>query len=711
MLEKGYAKDLEEECEQGVSALHMAAFMGHMAMTLALLAAGAKINFQGRARLSALHWAVGGSRVEIVRELLERGADVHLGGPLGKTPVHIAAAFGDADTVSLLCLKGADVDRPSDVGWSPLHSAAYYNNVAATRALLSAGADATLRVDGDGASALDLAAEEGHVDIARALIENGVDANAAKETGMTALHVAAANDRAEVVTLLCLKGAAVDALSHPECTPLFLATTRRKVAATRALLTAGADVTLRDNASGLSALDMAVWFGFAGITSALIEHGVDITAAGVDGCTALHFAAARGHAEVVTLLCLHGAAIDALSDHGCTPLHLAAMRGEVAATRALLTAGADVTLRNMEDGKSALDLAAFEGHADAASAIIERGGDVNAAGTDGQTPLHRAAVGSTAVGSAEVVSLFCLEYGAAVNASDGGGFTPILSAALRGNVAATQALLAAGADVTLRENMLDFSPLDVAATMGHADVVRLIVDHGIDVNAASRDGITALHAAASRNRLEVIDVLVAAGADVNAEQVGQGEGDTCLHMAASHAHTPSVLALLKYGARADKKNGRGQSPLHAAAAAVNAGIFGTVEVVDLLLRHGTDEKAIDIDGQTAADVIRTPVEGHDRRAEDVERVLALLANSPADRAWRRRGFLVLCRARYPCGGVLLRQFGNYTIAKRTRSRAKASRAEVEWAGVASMLMGAGADTISLMGDGADLIFESIVAFL
>lgn len=92
-------------------------------------------------------------------------------------------------------------------------------------------------------------------------------------------------------------------------------------------------------------------------------------------------------------------------------------------------------------------------------------------------------------------------------------------------------------------------------------------------------------------------------------------------------------------------------------------------------------------------------------------MLALLANAPADKAWRRRCFLVLCRARYPSGRVLLRQVGYHMIAKRTRSRSEVSRAEVEWAGGASMLMGAGTDVISLMGDGADVIFEVIVTFL
>ena len=274
----------------------------------------------------------------------------------------------------------------------------------------------------------------------------------------------------------------------------------------------------------------------------------------------------------------------------------------------------------------------------------------------------------------------------------------------------TSAILAAGADVTLREDMLDMSPLEWAAGMGNADVMKLIIEHVVDVNTAGAAGRAALHLAASNSKAEMVDKLVQAGADIDAADAG--EGSTPLHIAAASCRSPPfVIALMHHGASVSKKDARGKSPLHAAAEAVNAGKPCTAEVVDLFLRYGADEKAIDDEGQTAADVVETSVEGQNRRVEDVERVLALLANAPADRAWRRRCFLVLCRARYPRGRVLLRQVGYHMIAKRTRSRSEASRAEVEWAGVASMLMGAGTDVISLMGDEADVIFEVIVTFL
>ena len=67
-------------------------------------------------------------------------------------------------------------------------------------------------------------------------------------------------------------------------------------------------------------------------------------------------------------------------------------------------------------------------------------------------------------------------------------------------------------------------------------------------------------------------------------------------------------------------------------------------MVDVLLRSGADETILDENCREVADVVADYVEEEDRKAGDVERVYMLLSNAPADRAWRRRGYLVLCRA-------------------------------------------------------------------
>lgn len=79
-------------------------------------------------------------------------------------------------------------------------------------------------------------------------------------------------------------------------------------------------------------------------------------------------------------------------------------------------------------------------------------------------------------------------------------------------------------------------------------------------------------------------------------------------------------------------------------AAGQAGKPGGAEVVDSLLRAGADETIVNSHHMKAADMVGTNVAPPDRLDGDVWRVHKLLASSPADRVWHRRGYLVLCRA-------------------------------------------------------------------
>ncbi|CAM9825707.1 unnamed protein product [Ectocarpus fasciculatus] len=66
--------------------------------------------------------------------------------------------------------------------------------------------------------------------------------------------------------------------------------------------------------------------------------------------------------------------------------------------------------------------------------------------------------------------------------------------------------------------------------------------------------------------------------------------------------------------------------------------------VDLLLSYGADEHATDSFGKTAAAHWEESVEDHHLSSADAALVRRLLADADKDRAWRRRGWLVLVRA-------------------------------------------------------------------
>lgn len=172
-----------------------------------------------------------------------------------------------------------------------------------------------------------------------------------------------------------------------------------------------------------------------------------------------------------------------------------------------------------------------------------------------------------------------------------------------------------GAAVVLAGAGLVEIPIVDAAKQQDVDALRTLVAEGVDVNARSGDGSTALLWAAYKNDLESVKVLVDAGADVRlgndlgatpvwaASRNGSPEiaslllgagadpdaalalGEAALVTAARTGNPEVVRLLLEHGAEVDARGARGQTPLMVAAGQRHA------EVVRLLLEHGADLEA------------------------------------------------------------------------------------------------------------------------
>lgn len=320
------------------------------------------------------------------------------------------------------------------------------------------------------------------------------------------------------------------------------------------------------------------------------------------------------------------------------PLQHAVMQGDVGLSQKLIRAGADVGC--------SLHAAAQGGHGEIANLLLEKGASPNAKDGRDETALHYAA----RHGRVEMARLLLLK-GADKDALGTDRRTPLQWAAHAGHAAVAEVLVLAGADINLRSKRSGFSPLDLAARSAHLDVLKLLIDRGVDVNAPSpRHRKMALHVATRSkcsNKTAAIDVLLEAGANIEARD---GEGGTPLQVAAGLAHSEAALCLLRHGADVNARATSGSMPLHTAAS--HAGRRGTAEVVDLLLQWGADETITDNHDRTAADMIGIKARQWYHLTDDVERVRKLLANAPADRAWRRRALPMLCRAhpgRVPLG--------------------------------------------------------------
>ena len=166
----------------------------------------------------------------------------------------------------------------------------------------------------------------------------------------------------------------------------------------------------------------------------------------------------------------------------------------------------------------------------------------------------------------------------------------LIDAVNRGDAAAVEAALAAGAD----PNCGDFgdAPLNACIEQGCIGILDVLLKHGADIDAIGANGFTALCMAAHDGDLDVARLLLDRGADVHAAH--PDSGFTALHYAAEGGHVEVARLLLDrgadVGATSSEDNGdvfgiTSAQPLHIAAFLKHAA------AVELLLARGADVRA------------------------------------------------------------------------------------------------------------------------
>ena len=107
-----------------------------------------------------------------------------------------------------------------------------------------------------------------------------------------------------------------------------------------------------------------------------------------------------------------------------------------------------------------------------------------------------------------------------------------------------------------------FSPLHLAAGLGHFDIAKYLVDKLNDKNPRDNCGGTPLHYAAKWRHLNICKYLIS---EINDENPKDKYGDTPLHIAAMYGHLDIVKCIMDIIEDKSPKNNRGRTPLHLAA--------------------------------------------------------------------------------------------------------------------------------------------------
>jgi ankyrin repeat protein len=412
------------------------------------------------------------------------------------------------------------------------------------------------------------------------LLAAQADINAPQPDGMTALHWTVWHDDAKTTKLLLEAGAGAAAANRYGVTPLVLACQNGSGEIVKLLLEAGADpnVSLR---GGETPLMIASRTGRLAPVESLLARGAKVDARERRGQTALMWAAAEGHTPVVETLLKAGADLDARLSSGFTALTFAVRQGRTETAIALVAAGADVNGEPRPErvngplrGKvtSPLLLAVENGHFELASKLLQQGADPNARPA-GYAALHAITwvrkpirgdgdpppIGSGKLSSLDLVRALA-RHGADLDIrlekGESGrgrftttGSTPFLLAARTADLELMQLLAELGADSALA-NADDSPPLLAAAGVGALSdgdeaagtedevlaAVTWLLDRGADINAADKNGETAMHGAAYQSWSKLVPLLAEGGAKIDVWNQKNKFGWTPLDIA--HGHRP-----------------------------------------------------------------------------------------------------------------------------------------------------------------------------
>lgn len=391
----------------GTTALLWAVRHDDLATVDQLIRAGADVKAQNRDGATAMYLACVNGNVAAIERLIKAGADVNATFLThGETPLMEASRSGNIEVVKLLLDHGAQVDAKDTIkATTALMWAAEQNHPEVVRMLAAKGADVNAQstvgtakkrygvvyAQGEdahtgGVTPLVLAAREGALAAVEALYEVKANLNKPSGDGSSAMLVAIQNGHYDVAKFLVDKGADVNLANEKGWNPLYLTVKHRNIE------TGTIPVPHQDQAMGFIQvlLDHKVNVNARVKANTEIRNGQRATWLNEAGATPFLRAALCGDIEVMKMLVAHGADPKIATDDHTTPLMAAAGVGysdgfihdrsveeTIEAMKYILDLGADVNAAN-DAGLTALHGAAHKAANEEIQLLVDRGADLGA---------------------------------------------------------------------------------------------------------------------------------------------------------------------------------------------------------------------------------------------------------------------------------------------------------------------------------------------
>jgi ankyrin repeat protein len=381
--------DVNAAQADGTTALHWATYHDDAEMAASLVKAGANVKAVNRYGMSPLAEACMNGHAAVVKLLLEAGADANAAMKGGETVLMLAARSGNLGAVNALLARGANLNARERLGQTALMWAAAEGHTVVVRTLIESGADLNATLD-SGFTAFFFAVREGRLETARALLAVGIDVNkpmrrpqgasrrgrggpGAREQTTTPLALAVQNGHFELAIAL------VDAGADPNdvrtgYTPLHMVAGVRKPDS-------------NDTNDGSPALGRGRLLSLDFVRE-IVKRGANVNFRLPNGSPGLGSTSSR--------IATEGAA-------GATPFLFAADRADLPLMRVLKELGADPFLPNFNNTTPLMAAAGVgttspdeeagdESEAlEAVRMLLDLGADINTVDNNGDTAMHGAA--------------------------------------------------------------------------------------------------------------------------------------------------------------------------------------------------------------------------------------------------------------------------------------------------------------------------------
>ncbi|XP_045198129.2 alpha-latrocrustotoxin-Lt1a-like [Mercenaria mercenaria] len=363
------------------------------------------------------------------------------------------------------------------------------------------------RQNSKGETLLHFAALGGNVSIFEFLLDQRCDSTVRTYEGNTVLHIAAMFGRFKMVRFICSR--------FPE-------------------------LIQEKNNLEFTCAHLAAREGHGDVLQILVSRESNITQQVKGGNTILHLAAANGHSEIINfMLVVCPDQQNVINEKGLMPVHVAIKHGMLEALNMFLKSGTSIQTKTV-DKRTFLHLAAYYGKLEVVKYLCTRKPELMK-----ELDIEGNAVGHDAAASGNVpVMKYLIEKGVDPLSRNKFDTTLLHEASFHGQSEMVKYLTVNNPTLLSIVNESGYTVLFGAAIRGNIEILKFLIDNGVEPKVASLDGSTVLHESAYCGKLEVVRYLCTNYPELT--EARNSRSYMPCHFAAQEGHL-EVLDVLLYG--------------------------------------------------------------------------------------------------------------------------------------------------------------------